>query len=361
MKEMEKELGASHGQFAYLSQGRTHYRLEGPEDGQLIVLCHGFAVFSYVYNDTIAGLVSRGYRVLAFDWYAHGYSASPNPNRFSYNVELFVRQFTDLLSHLKLDSAPFYLAGHSMGGLLSSVIASKYPHLIKKLVLICPAGTMVWKPNDSVYLSIIQGTHAILASPVGVPVVRLALTLGDWISTAHLRLTTSKRNLSYNSLSNIPKTLTTEREINGKALAPMESKRPHQSERFLRMIDMSIKGLCFQAKHNPYLPEALQKIVKDVDLFGKWDDTFAAVNQNDHKTLLMWGEDDEFVPYRNCTEYLVRLMPRCHVVAFREADHFVFLNRSDDFLNAMCSFLNEPDERISQESARKYSNINTFA
>ena len=33
MKEMENTLGQQHGKFAHLSEGRTHYRLEGPEDG----------------------------------------------------------------------------------------------------------------------------------------------------------------------------------------------------------------------------------------------------------------------------------------------------------------------------------------
>jgi hypothetical protein len=138
---------------------------------------------------------------------------------------------------------------------LSTIIASRHPKLIKKLVLVCPAGTTVWRPNDSIYVQIIQSAHALLSSSVGVPVVRLAITLGDWISTTHLRLTTNKRNLSYNSLANIPKTLTTEKDIMGKPLAPMETKRPQQSERFLKMIDMTVKGIVFQAKLNPFIAE----------------------------------------------------------------------------------------------------------
>ncbi len=139
-----------------------------------------------MYSDLFTGLVNKGYRVLSFDWYAHGYSSAPNPNTTQYNSDLFVQQFIGLLEELGLDNEPFYLMGHSMGGLLSSIIASRYPKKIKKLALICPAGTTVWKPNDSIYLSIIQGTHAILTSSVGVPVVKLALTLGDWISTVRM-------------------------------------------------------------------------------------------------------------------------------------------------------------------------------
>ena len=44
-----RKAGMTPGQFVELSNGRTHYLLEGPEDGPLIVFFHGFGVFSYVY------------------------------------------------------------------------------------------------------------------------------------------------------------------------------------------------------------------------------------------------------------------------------------------------------------------------
>jgi len=91
-----RKAGMTPGQFVELSNGRTHYLLEGPEDGPLIVFFHGFGVFSYVYvvglptaggscpyhpvccryHQLFAPLTARGYRVLAFDFYGFGWSSA---------------------------------------------------------------------------------------------------------------------------------------------------------------------------------------------------------------------------------------------------------------------------------------------
>jgi alpha-beta hydrolase superfamily lysophospholipase len=113
-KEMAATLGANPGSFVHLSAGRTHYSLQGPAHGQLVVLCHGFGVFSFCYTEIVAGLVKEGYRVLTFDWYAHGYSSAPDPKTTSYNADTFVKQFVELLTELGLQNDPIYLMGHSM-------------------------------------------------------------------------------------------------------------------------------------------------------------------------------------------------------------------------------------------------------
>ena len=143
------------GTFVELSRGKTHYHLSGPEDGPLVVLCHGFGVFSYVYSDLADVLSRSGYRVLSFDWYGYGYSDAPNPRRVRYDRFLFVGQLAELLYALQLQDSTFTLAGHSMGGLIAAYFAAQYPQRVKNLVLICPAGTpYVSTPNSHVYVSI---------------------------------------------------------------------------------------------------------------------------------------------------------------------------------------------------------------
>ena len=143
------------GTFVELSRGKTHYHLSGPEDGPLVVLCHGFGVFSYVYSDLADVLSRSGYRVLSFDWYGYGYSDAPNPRRVRYDRFLFVGQLAELLYALQLQDSTFTLAGHSMGGLIAAYFAAQYPQRVKNLVLICPAGTpYVSTPNSQVFVSI---------------------------------------------------------------------------------------------------------------------------------------------------------------------------------------------------------------
>lgn len=128
-----KLLGLS---FIKLTDGTTHYELKGSRDAQTVVLIHGFSVPSFVWDPTYDALIRAGFRVLRYDLYGRGYSDRLNTK---YDLSLFVRQLHDLLTILHINT-PLSLIGLSMGGPISVGFANTYPHLIKKLVLISPAG-----------------------------------------------------------------------------------------------------------------------------------------------------------------------------------------------------------------------------
>eukprot|EP00948_MAST-09A_sp_MAST-9A-sp1_P003126 g3126.t1 len=227
-REAKDELNTSGfepGEFVRLSRGRTHYILKGPPNGQLVVLFHGFGVFSFVYQQVLETLTSQGYRVLCFDWYGNGYSDCPRHVR--YDVDLFIGQAIELLDALSLnrshnnnnnqwnnpenqsnptnrgsnffsrsksaDQAHYHgsnssgggryrgapsssrgsryekiiLLGHSMGGLLAANFARRHPERIKRLVLVSPAGTKVrniWK--KSLYVNLIHLAHGLATAPI---------------------------------------------------------------------------------------------------------------------------------------------------------------------------------------------------
>ena len=48
-----KEAGFEPGTFVNLSRGRCHYILTGPADGELVVLFHGFGVYSFVWKVSV--------------------------------------------------------------------------------------------------------------------------------------------------------------------------------------------------------------------------------------------------------------------------------------------------------------------
>ncbi len=64
--------------FIELPSGVVHYELAGPEDGEMVVLVHGFSVPAYIWDPTFEFLVSAGYRVLRFDLYGRGHSDRPD-------------------------------------------------------------------------------------------------------------------------------------------------------------------------------------------------------------------------------------------------------------------------------------------
>src|SRR3954471_8601554 len=66
------------GKFVRLSDGVTHYQIDGPENGRVVVLAHGFSVPYYIWDSTAAALAGAGYRVIRYDTYGRGWSDRPD-------------------------------------------------------------------------------------------------------------------------------------------------------------------------------------------------------------------------------------------------------------------------------------------
>jgi pimeloyl-ACP methyl ester carboxylesterase len=124
------------GSFIALSDGITHYELGGNESGATVVLVHGFSVPYFIYDPTFEFLTRSSFRVLRYDLFGRGFSDRPNAH---YNVDLFVRQLSELLGALRL-SPPVNLVGLSMGGLIAATFTARQPEKVKSLTLIDPAG-----------------------------------------------------------------------------------------------------------------------------------------------------------------------------------------------------------------------------
>ena len=127
---------AAPGAFAELSDGQIHYRWGGPEDGQVIVLVHGFSTPNFIYEQNVEALNAAGYRTLRFDHFGRGWSDRP---RTRYDVDFYDRALVELLAHEGVD-APFGLAGLSMGGPIVAEFTARHPERVSKLVLLVPAG-----------------------------------------------------------------------------------------------------------------------------------------------------------------------------------------------------------------------------
>ncbi|WP_413667181.1 alpha/beta fold hydrolase [Mucilaginibacter sp. Mucisp86] len=122
------------GSFIKLSQGVTHYQLEGPDSAQVIILVHGFSVPYYIWDPTYDFLIKKGYRVLRYDMYGRGYSDRPD---VPYNQDLYNTQILDLINQLKLGNK-VNLAGVSFGGAVITNFTCSHPNLINKIILVDP-------------------------------------------------------------------------------------------------------------------------------------------------------------------------------------------------------------------------------
>ncbi|MCE1255600.1 MAG: alpha/beta hydrolase [Anaerolineae bacterium] len=147
---MDDKLRASlPGSFIKLNDGITHYHLDGPENGRVVVLINGFSIPLYLWDHTFQALIDAGYRVLRFDFYGRGYSDRP---ALTYNADLHDRQIHELLQALHI-STPVHMIGCSMGGIISAMYCDRHPEMVERLVLIDPAGTL---PQISPFLKLIK-------------------------------------------------------------------------------------------------------------------------------------------------------------------------------------------------------------
>lgn len=135
-KELTYELRKNtNGSYVELSKGFTHYELDGPDSGKLVVMLHGFSVPYYIWNGTFEYLASHGFKVLRYDMYGRGLSDRPD---VTYDKQLYFEQLNELVDQLQLKK-PFSLVGVSFGGALATNYTAAYPANVNKVILIDPA------------------------------------------------------------------------------------------------------------------------------------------------------------------------------------------------------------------------------
>jgi len=122
------------GSYTALSDGITHYSLEGPQGKPVVVLVHGGITPAITWDEYIPELTSAGFQSLRYDHFGRGYSDRPDA---IYDRALYRRQLLELLNKLNL-TEPVDLVGYSHGGGICIDFANVYPERVRRLALIAP-------------------------------------------------------------------------------------------------------------------------------------------------------------------------------------------------------------------------------
>jgi pimeloyl-ACP methyl ester carboxylesterase len=130
----EAERARLGGTYVNLSEGITHYKLEGRDGGKLVVLVHGGTVPMWTWDNQVQSLKDAGFKVLRYDTYGRGYSDRP---KVTYDQKLYQRQLLELVDKLDL-TEKFDLIGYSLGGGTVINFTAQNPQRVRKLVLISP-------------------------------------------------------------------------------------------------------------------------------------------------------------------------------------------------------------------------------
>ncbi len=276
----EAARAAVSGDYVELADGITHYELGGPPEGQPVVLVCGFAVPYPIWNPTFDFLTENGYRVLRYDLFGRGYSDRPD---LTYNADLYDRQLLDLLSALEI-SPPVDLLGLSMGGPIVAVFADRHPDLVRRLGLVDPAG----------FTTRYRWLIKVLKTPI----------LGEWLMSLFG---------DWALLSDLEKDLL-------------------HFEGVPEFIEKSRD----QMKFTGY-KQALLSTMRHGSL-NNMGDTFRRVGEQNRPTLLLWGREDDLVPFKTHKKFL-KAIPHIEFHAIDQAGHIPHFERPEVVNPILLEFL----------------------
>ena len=108
-----------------------HYIVTGPDDGEPVVLIHGFAGSIEMQWGQIIPDLKKDFKIIALDCRGHGGSGKPH-DPAKYGVEMG-NDVARLLDHLKIDKAN--VVGYSMGSGIALSFAVHHPRRVRTVTL----------------------------------------------------------------------------------------------------------------------------------------------------------------------------------------------------------------------------------
>ena len=136
MQRLDPEQPFENSAFFSYRDYRIHYRVFSAENekGQILMI-HGFALSSYCFVALAEEMVKAGYTCVLADLPNFGYSTRESKD----TVQLPREEIMHALM-LSLNSKPWFVAGHSMGGYVALALAQQYPESVKNVLLYATNG-----------------------------------------------------------------------------------------------------------------------------------------------------------------------------------------------------------------------------
>ena len=268
------------GNFVLLSDGYTHYELDGPEDGHTVVLVHGFSVPYFIWDPTFEFLKNSGFRVLRYDLFGRGYSDRP---RVRYDIDLFCKQLRELTDTLGLKH--FILMGLSLGGPISATFTTRCPERVQKLVLVDPAGAKAVILAQAIIGEIMPGLRGLLPGP----------------------LRSGKKSKDEEN----------------------EFFNPAQLKAFTEkyMVQMKYKGFM----------RAILSTMR-YGMLGDFSEAYRKIGELGLPSLLFWGRDDRTVPFEQ-SDIVRAAIPQIAFHAFEHCGHIPHYEKPDEANPILLEFL----------------------
>jgi pimeloyl-ACP methyl ester carboxylesterase len=111
--------------------------VDGPKNGALVLLLHGFAESMHCWRAQVAALATAGYRAVAPS--QRGYSAGARPDvrdPANYHIERLMDDAIAIVAACGHDIGRFHLVGHDWGGSIAWALADRCPERIASLTVL---------------------------------------------------------------------------------------------------------------------------------------------------------------------------------------------------------------------------------
>ncbi|CAO3667999.1 unnamed protein product [Umbelopsis vinacea] len=262
------------------------YALFGPAEGERIVFVHGYSCPSPIFEKLSKSLANDGYRVLTYDLWGRGYSDSPAS---VYNEGLYMAQLEFLIQQVGWSNSRFNVVGLSLGGAIATSYTSFRSELVKRLILVGPAGLMA-KEDVPIYTKLFNYPTFVKlwTSPIFQPLAIKALS--RW-SAAH------------------------------KGSNAAESK---DAEEFAMKIAQIATDQI--TRHSGFF-RALINTAKDYPLM-ELDSRYKKVGQLSTPVYALWGDADVTVPFRH-SQKLTQYIPRALIFVYEGGGHNILMTNPE--------------------------------
>ncbi len=115
-----------------ISDGRLRADVDGPADGEPVLLLHGFPQTRYTWRHQLPALAEAGFRAVAPD--QRGYSPGLRPASIDdYHVDRLVADVVEVVDQL---GGRVHLVGHDWGGQVAWLTASRHPDRLRTLTVL---------------------------------------------------------------------------------------------------------------------------------------------------------------------------------------------------------------------------------
>jgi pimeloyl-ACP methyl ester carboxylesterase len=273
-----------------------HYRYwpaAGTEPRGRVLFVHGFGGSTFSWRKNVDTLVAQGYRVVAIDLPAWGYS--DRSLGLDHTQRARARLLWQLLDDVNLETGPpgqpirWTLVGHSMGGGTVAAMALQQPDRVAGLVLV----------DAAIYLTPSSASHLL----VSIPPIRGLFEFGA-------RLEMNSRRAIANVLLSAYRREPDTTELNG-YFAPLQ------------------------------LPGTAEAVVDD--LANGTDREPLDMTGILAPTLIIWGEDDWWVPLAD-GERLASEIPNSELHVIQHGGHMPNETRAQEFNRLLLDFLARPGQ-----------------